>query len=409
MLVNFLFLGLLLTLFKLVEVWTKWRTLVQTHTQLTQEHTTLQEKHSSLQHDYAMCTVEMEQQKKWYLEKEKLLQQHYLDHFEKRSREVLNANQTTLQQTHKQHTEHYLERAQSLLKPLEKTISQLQEQTRQSEQRWSSLLGGLRQAVTSQTTAAVELQQQAAALTNALKSPTARGRWGEIQLKRIAEMAGMQNYCDFEEQVTLDEGTKRPDMVVRLPGKKVIIVDAKVPLDAYLLAHNEPHVHDSPHLAAHAQALQRHIQQLAAKRYWEENNSPNFVVLFLPGEGLLSAALHVMPHLLEEAANKRVMLATPSTLITMLRTVALSWQEVQATQKADEIIALGKTLYERLHHLWDHFGSVRKNLDRTCGAFNKLIGALETRTLPAARRLAEYHPSTEPLPAIETTQDRLKT
>ncbi len=246
-------------------------------------------------------------------------------------------------------------------------------------------------------------------LAQALRAPATRGRWGEIQLKRTVEMAGMVEYCDFTQQQTLrtEDGRLRPDLVVLLPNGRRVVVDAKVPLSAYLDALDcRDEVAREAKMKAHAAQVRTHIGKLAAKSYWGQfDQTPEFVVIFLPAESFFSAALQHDPDLIQFGVEQRVLLTTPTTLIALLKTVAFGWREERITQNALEISKLGKEIYERLSGLATHFCKVGDSLERATKSYNEAVGALERRVLPAARKMKEYGAtsaaSIEPLNALE--------
>jgi DNA recombination protein RmuC len=244
------------------------------------------------------------------------------------------------------------------------------------------------------------LRDQTQQLATALRSPNVRGRWGEVQLKRVVELAGMAEHCDFETQVSTsaedgdgDARRMRPDLVVRLPGERCVIVDAKAPLLAYLDAAACTDERERARLLrAHAGHLRMHVESLSRKAYWEQlgaGATPEFVVLFLPGEAFFSAALEHDPALLDESAARGVILATPTTLIALLRAVAFGWREARMADGAREISALGATLYDRLSTLGAHMSELGTSLDRAVSSYNRAVGSLEGRVLVTARRFRE--------------------
>jgi len=244
----------------------------------------------------------------------------------------------------------------------------------------------------------VALGSSATTLANALRTPAVRGRWGELQLRRVVEMAGMLQRCDFEEQPGLfsDNGRLRPDLIVHLPGSKQIVVDAKVPLEQFLEAQAAPD--DTSRVArlqGHARQVRDHMDRLAAKSYWDQlGNSPEMVVMFLPGESLFSAALQHDLTLIEHGLKQRVLLASPLTLIALLTTVAHSWRQEALTENYREVARLGKEFYERLATFADRFDEIRKRLDGAVQAYNEAAGSFESRILVSARRLRELEVTT---------------
>jgi DNA recombination protein RmuC len=250
------------------------------------------------------------------------------------------------------------------------------------------------------------LHSTADTLSRALRTPAVRGRWGEMQLRRVVEIAGMLQRCDFDEQAGLqsDTGRLRPDLIVHLPGGKRIVVDAKAPLEAFLeaqeCADDEARVLK---LQAHARQVRDHMDRLGSKAYWESlGNSPEMVVMFLPGETLFSAALQHDLTLIEYGLQQRVLLASPITLIALLTTVAHTWRQEALTENYREVAALGRDLYDRLAVLTGHFEDLRKRLDGAVQAYNKAAGSFETRVLTGARKLRELDVTTAPeLPYLE--------
>jgi DNA recombination protein RmuC len=260
------------------------------------------------------------------------------------------------------------------------------------------------------------LRAETAGLRTALRSPTARGRWGELQLRRVCELAGMIEHCDFTQQQRVGEGGRlRPDLVVRLPGGKDVVVDAKAPLEAYLAAHDaQTDAERAAHLLAFGRHVRGHVAQLSAKSYWQQfESTPEFVVLFLPSEALFSAALEQCPDLIEEGVGQSVLIATPTTLIALLRAVAYGWRQERVAESAREVAAMGKELYERLSVMGAHFAKAGRSLDSAVRAYNDAAGSLESRVLVSARRFEELGAAAEgrelpPPIAVDTAARRLQ-
>lgn len=296
-----------------------------------------------------------------------------------------------------------------LVRPLHESLQRYDEQMRLLEQSRQSAYGGLDQHLKSLAESHQRLQQETGNLVKALRAPTVRGQWGEITLKRVAELAGMVDHCDFVEQqsVTGDEGRFRPDMVVRLPGGRQIIVDAKTVLAAYLDAHEaQDDAQRAEALRRHAEQVRSRMDELSLKAYWTQfERAPEFVVLFLPGEQFLGAALDQDPRLIEEGFARGVVLATPATLIALLRAVAYGWRQEQLNAHAEEAGRLGKDLYERMAVLAEHLNDVGQALGKSVSAYNRAVGSLETRILPAARRFKELGVSSEKdIPLLEPAE-----
>ena len=252
------------------------------------------------------------------------------------------------------------------------------------------------------------LRRETQSLSTALRKPQVRGRWGELHLRRAVELAGLVDRCDFSEQVRLDDGARRPDLVVHLVGDRRVVVDAKVPLDAYLDATScDDEDEKATHLRRHAQQLRTHVDGLSSKAYWRSlSETPEFVVLFVPAESFLAAALETDNGLIEYAADRQVVLATPTTLIALLRTVAHGWSHEALADQAREIHRLGRDLHGRLASLGSHVDQVGRSLNAAVGHYNQAVGSLESRVLVAARRFNELSVTDDELPAprqVETT------
>jgi DNA recombination protein RmuC len=295
---------------------------------------------------------------------------------------------------------------EQLVGPMRETLARLEQQLRESDLARTRSHAELAQQVEFTRRGAEQLREQTRALVSALRRPEARGRWGELQLRRVVELAGMADRCDFDEQVVVDGGL-RPDMVVRLAGGKNVVVDSKVSLAAYLEAAeaSDEEVRED-RLDAHARHLRSHVDQLGAKAYWNAlPQAPEFVILFIPGEAFLAPALERDPGLLEHAISRHVHIATPTTLVSMLRTAQYAWQQQALSENARAVFELGRELYERLSGLGRHVERVGKSLTAAVGAYNAAVGSLESRVLVSARRLAQLGIVEAELPAPAAVAD----
>jgi DNA recombination protein RmuC len=287
--------------------------------------------------------------------------------------------------------------------PLHEALRRYEERVAELEHERVDAYAELREQVRSMGVVSGELRTETKQLVAALRAPQVRGRWGEHQLRRIVEAAGLLEHCDFAEQVTAatDSQGVRPDLVVRLHGGRTVVVDAKAPFDAYLSAMEarDERTRDT-HLDQHARHLRGHVDALAAKAYWTAfESTPDFVVLFVPADPFLDAALQHDPALMEHAFARNVVLATPATLIALLRTVAYSWRQEALARNAAAVHGLARELYGRLSTLGDHVGKLGGALGTAVSAYNKAVGSLESRVLVSARKLAEMGVSDDELPA----------
>lgn len=299
----------------------------------------------------------------------------------------------------------------ALLGPLRDALGRVERQVGTLERDRAQQYGSLSATLGEVSQSTRVLKDETAALSGALNSSTTRGAWGEVQLRRILEHAGMLSRCDFDEQVSAvsrHERTVRPDVVVRLPGQKVLVVDSKAPLTAFLAA-QAPDADAATRregMARHARQLRGHVDALAAKEYWSAfSHTPEMVVCFVPGDAMLAAALEADPDLMDRAMSRKVVLASPSTLLAMLRTVAFTWQQEALTENARALFDLGRDLHARLATLGRHTSDLGGSLRRSVESYNALVGSLESRVLVTARRMSSLELTQDELPTPPTVQE----
>lgn len=340
--------------------------------------------------------------------------------FQALSGEALKSNNRAFLELAKESLGIVLSDTKGIVKPLEDALERYECQISDLEKSRLSAYVSLESQIKSLITTQEQLQKETGNLVTALRRPEVRGRWGEITLKRVVELAGMSGHCDYAEQVSVstDEGVLRPDMIIHLPNEREIVVDSKVSLDAYLDAVNAGNEDArKSFITKHSQQVRRHMRLLSEKNYWEQfPKAPEFVVMFIPGEAFLSAAIENDHTLIEDGIESKVIIATPTTLIALLRAIAYGWRQEEISKNAREIAALGKEIYDRFQPFLEHVNKLGLNLGQAVVSFNKMIMSLERRVMVSVRKFKELGatgdkelPEIEPIEQIPMKSDEPST
>jgi len=353
----------------------------------------------------ARLETKVQETEKNISEQKELLKQateNLKDAFNSLSSDALKSNNETFLKLAKQNLETVLEKSKSefgkqaieeTLEPLKDSLERYNREIKTIENLRKEDLGTLKEQIIQLANSSENLKKETAGLKNALKRPEVRGKWGELQLRRAVELVGMSEYCDFTEQVSVktEDGQLRPDLIVYLPGHRSIVVDSKAPTKYFMEAYEaETDERRDAAKIAYSRAVRHHMNELSKKNYWKQfEDAPDFVVLFLPGESFFSAALELDNKLIEDGIQNKVIIATPTTFIALLRTVAMSWQQQKLTENAKQIAETGTELYERICTFQEHLEKVGSSLDTSVKHYNKAVGSFTNRIVPGARKLEE--------------------
>lgn len=379
---------------------------------------------SSLREDKVRLEAELEAERRTVIDKAAALDQardNMTQTFNAMAGEALKHNSTEFLKLAQENLKQFTVKAQgdleqrekaveNMVKPIKEALNKTEQQIREIEKDRKEAYGSLNKHLETMAEAHKTLQGETRNLVQALRRPEVRGQWGEMTLKRLAELAGMVEHCDFfqQEQVRDEEGAAlRPDMVVRMPDGRDIIVDAKTPLDAYLSAAEAGDEETrQKELQRHARKVRERVKELSGKAYWKQfKNTPDFVVLFIPGDQFLGAALDIDRKLLEDALADKVILATPTSFVALLRAVAYGWRQQSLAENAEQIRTVGEELYGRMATFGEHLSKVGSSLDTSVNHFNKAVGSFDTRILPSARKFAEMGISAKKeIPAVEQVE-----
>ena len=393
--------------------------------EIFEKYRELSEKYLNLEKDAIRLATNLEQEKKNVQEKVKLLEnaeQKLSDTFKSISLDALSQNNRTfidlaksvfaqIQEKNKSEFDISTKSMSDLVTPIKNALENFDVKISDLEKSRIGAYEAIRQQVSDMIVSQNALKEETSKLSSSLRSPNVRGRWGEMQLKRVVELSGMMKHCDFEEQVSneSDEGKKiRPDMIIYLPGNRRIVVDSKVPLTAYLQAmETQDEMQRKVLLSQHAKQIRDHVTRVSAKKYWEQfQPGPEFIVLFLPGEVFFSSALEQDPSLIEFAMQEHVVISTPTILLALLHAVAMGWRQENLAENAREIIKMGQELYKRLADMTQHMVNLGKSIGQAVQSYNKTVASMESRVLVTARKFKDleiHEKEISELSSLDTT------